>query len=299
MHAPDWHSAGAPCQQVMQAVGHQKMKIFFIDDSKQNNPSRPKMGPMVAVGGFVVDANSIRPLEDKIEEVCSKYNFPNGEVFKWSPGLEHWMRKNLVEENRKEFLIEIISALSRFECKLIFIAEDCSCSPACKSTNHELDAVKLLIERVEWYLSKNNCFGLIICDRPRGNYKQEESFLLDCLCTLKTGTDYIIPQHIAMSVLTSPFRLSRLLQAADIITSCTLAYVCGEKRYSKAIFEHLSPLFIRENGRTGGVGVKLHPFQKYGNFYHWLFGDSHYVKGTTGYPMPLPNIAFSENIETY
>ena len=70
------------------SVGLEKMKIFFIDDSKQNKPTRPKMGSMVAVGGFAVDADLIRPLEKKIDDICSDFHFPKGEVFKWSPGYE-------------------------------------------------------------------------------------------------------------------------------------------------------------------------------------------------------------------
>ena len=102
-----------------------------------------------------------------------------------------------------------------------------------------------------------------------------------------------------MSVLTSPFRLSRILQAADLIASCILAYVTGESNFAPALFPHLSPLFIRESGRTGGVGVKLHPFLKYGNFYHWLFGDEYYVRGNCGHPLPLDTIAFSKSLDEY
>jgi len=112
------------------------------------------MGSMVAVGGFSVDADLIRPLEKKIDDICSDFHFPKGEVFKWSPGHEHWMRNNLIKENREKFQKTIISALSYFKCELVFVVEDKSCATACGEDNHELDSIKLLIERVELYLSK-------------------------------------------------------------------------------------------------------------------------------------------------
>jgi hypothetical protein len=205
-----------------------------------------------------------------------------------------------MHEARRDFQIAVLNALSEHDCRAVFVAEDAGCTPAeSSSTTPEIDVVKLLIERVDWFLSHAGSHGLIICDRPGGDHRAEESFLLDCLETLRTGTDCLTPDRIVMSVLTSPFRLSRILQAADLITSCTLAYVTGESNFAPPLFPHLSPLFIRESGRTGGVGVKLHPFLKYGNLYHWLFGDEHYVRGNAGHPLPLDTIAFSKGLDEY
>jgi len=254
---------------------------------------------MAAVGGLVVESESIRPLEAKIDALCESYGFPQGETFKWSPGHEHWMRKNLIHDERRDFQIGVLHALAEFHSKVVFVAEDKGCSTAENSPTHEIDVVRLLIERVDWFLGKAVSHGVIISDRPGGDHKKEEAFLLDCLETLRVGTDFLTPQNIIMSVLTSPFRLSRLLQAADLIVSCTLAYVSGESKFSPAVFEHINPLFIRESGRTGGVGVKLHPFLKYGNLYHWLFGDEYYIKGNTGHRMPLKSIAFRESLDEY
>ena len=276
------------------------MHIFFVDDSSQGKPTRPKMGRMVAIGGLVVSSDHVRPLETQIDQICTAHGFPPNEVFKWSPSREHWMRSNLVQEARKDFQIAIMNALSEHECRALFVAEDAGCSTAeTSSVNPEIDVVKLLIERAEWFLKHAGSHGLIICDRPGGDHQAEESFLLNCLETLRVGTDYLHPERIVMPVLTSPFRLSRILQAADLITSCTLAYVTGESNFSPGLFPHLSPLFIREDGRTGGVGVKLHPFFKYGNLYHWLFGDKYYIHENVGHPFPLNNIAFSKSIEKY
>jgi hypothetical protein len=41
-----------------------------------------------------------------------------------------------------------------------------------------------------------------------------------------------------------------------------------------------------EQGRIGGVGLKLHADLRYANLYHWLLGDSHWWKGNVGIPLP-------------
>jgi hypothetical protein len=45
------------------------MKLIFADDSRQNNPSRPGMGPLVAIGGLSVDAEDVRSLNDSIDAI--------------------------------------------------------------------------------------------------------------------------------------------------------------------------------------------------------------------------------------
>lgn len=276
------------------------MHIFFVDDSSQTKPSRPKMGRMVAIGGLVVESDYVKILETQIEGICAAHGFPLNEVFKWSPGRELWMHRNLISKKRRDFQIEVLKMLVENGCEAVFVAEDAGCAPAeSSSASPEIDVVKLLIERVDWFLSRSSSHGMIICDRPGGNHRTEESFLLNCFETLREGTGCLTPERIIMSVLTLPFRLSRLLQAADLITSCTLAHVTGERTFAPALFPYLSPLFIRDCGRTGGVGVKLHPFKKYGNLYHWLFGDNFYVRKNSRQPLPINEIAFSKSLDEY
>jgi hypothetical protein len=276
------------------------MKFFFIDDSKQNNPSRAKLGPLVGVGGIIISDSKVKSAEESIEQICKSFEFPEGEIFKWSPSGKHWMRKNLIDDKRKEFQIEVIKALKTHDVRALFICDDKNCSTAEDSNqNHEMDVVKLLLERIEWHLGKSQSEGLIIVDRPSGNYKKEEEFLLDCMEVLKAGTTWMKPERVIMSVLSSPTKLSRLLQAADLIVSSTMSYVSGEGNYSEPIFKEAKDLFLSESGRIGGVGAKLHPFMKFVNLYHWLFGDTHYIKANMGYPLPMENYAFSENPNDY
>ena len=277
------------------------MKCFFVDDSVRTTPVRPKVNRLVAVGGLAVECDRIWPLEHALDEICRGFGFPLREVFKWSPNpQQHWMGKGLVEEKRVDFQREVLRTLGSYECKAVFVAEDSSCAYAENtSTSAEIDVVKLLIERVDGYLKACDSLGLVVCDRPGGDHRTEETYLASCLETLREGTAFQSIERITLPVLTSPYRLSRILQAADLITSCTLAQVSGEDKYSSEVFPDVSPLFIRYRDQTGGFGVKLHPFRKLGNLYHWLFGDTHHVMGNSGVPMPRADIAFSESPDIY
>jgi hypothetical protein len=62
--------------------GVTSMDIFFVDDAGQKRPSRPGMGPLLAVGGIHVPEASISDLENKIEGLCIEIGFPPDEIFK-------------------------------------------------------------------------------------------------------------------------------------------------------------------------------------------------------------------------
>jgi len=136
---------------------------------------------------------------------------------------------------------------------------------------------------------------VVIVSQPSGDRKSESKFLADCLETLRAGTEYVKPERIVLNVLTTPPRFIRLLQLADVVTSCAVAFVGGESSFSPPVFSSIKPMLARELGRVGGVGLKIHPDGKYRNLYHWLLGDSHFMRFMEGFPMPLPNYPYSAN----
>jgi len=127
---------------------------------------------------------------------------------------------------------------------------------------------------------------LVITDRAGSRHAEEDKFLRGCLEILQSTTGYVRPDSIALNVVSTPSKFIRLIQAADLVTGCTVAAVGGEERYSPPIMEKLKTLFHRELGRVGGVGVKIHPDYKYGNLYHWILGDGVFVRSSTGWPLP-------------
>jgi hypothetical protein len=78
-------------------------------------------------------------------------------------------------------------------------------------------------------------------------------------------------------LLTTNSKLLRLVQLADLITSCTTALVVGENRFAPITFQYIRPLLRSEGGRIGGVGLKIHPAHRCPNLYHWLVGDRDYM----------------------
>ena len=104
---------------------------------------------------------------------------------------------------------------------------------------------------------------------------------------MQDGTQFVEFHSIAHSVLSTQSRFSRLLQAADLVTSCTLSLVAGEAKYAPPVFEHIKPLLDRQRNRIGGFGLKLHPDYRYANLYHWLVEDTHFWRLNCGTPYPL------------
>jgi hypothetical protein len=134
---------------------------------------------------------------------------------------------------------------------------------------------------------------MVIVSQPSGDRKSENKFLATCFETLRCGTDYVKPERIVLNVLTSPPRFMRLLQLADLVTSCSIAFVGGENSFSPPVFDGIKSMLARELGRIGGVGLKIHPDIKYVNLYHWLLGDTHFVRFMMGLPLPLPGYQYS------
>jgi len=105
------------------------MRLIFVDDSTQSAPSRPKLGTLVGAGGVSIKEDKLQSAHSDLDALCAKFGFPDGEIFKCSPGPDHWMRKNLVGERRSQFQHAVLDVLEAHECKTLFVAEDSPCRP--------------------------------------------------------------------------------------------------------------------------------------------------------------------------
>jgi hypothetical protein len=269
------------------------MDIFFADDARQGNPSRPGMGELVAIGGIYVPGHAIGELERALNDLCAQTGFPPGEEFKWSPGRELWMRDNLVEEARKEFFFRVLHLARSHGAVATIIVEDANYKTATQAASAEEDVACLFLERAHLQFSTAGTEGIVVVDRPSGGRADEERFLAGCLETLQSGTRYVRPDHIALNVLSTPSRLVRLLQVADVVTSCTVALVGGEDRFSPPVFDEIKPLLPSDMERIGGIGLKIHPDYMYANLYYWLLGDPYLIKRGSGSPLPLESYPYA------
>ena len=269
------------------------MLLFFVDDSRQNTPSRAGMQPLVAAGAIAVPEASIRVLELQIDKICAETGFPEGEEFKWSPGRELWMAANLVDEKRTSFFDHVLRAAANAGVvATVVISESTADRVTSESCSPEIDVTGMLLERIQFQTPYDQQ-ATIVADRPSGDRKEEDRFVANCLATVKKGTRLLRNFDLIALVLTTNSKLVRLLQLADLITSCTLAFVAGESRFAPSTFQRIKPMLRAEAGRIGGIGLKIHPEGQYANLYHWIAGDESYILHNVTYPLPLPGHPFA------
>lgn len=272
------------------------MHLFFVDDAGQKEPRRLGMGQLVSVGGIIIHGDQARELEGYVDWVLREFGFPKGETFKWSPAKGSWMYDGLKDKVRQAFFCQILDATAATGTKVQVTIEDKSRRVAnSASETHEQDVITLALERFQSFLGREKSSGIVIAAQPGGGPKDEKRFLAECLQLRDAGSDYVQFDRLATNVLTSPFVNARLLQVADVVVSCTTALVAGNDKHSLPVFDRIKPLFLAEDGRIGGVGLKLHPLPCFGNLYHWLVGDEYLKRGSSGYPLPMNNWPYASD----
>lgn len=271
------------------------MYLAFADDAKQDSPTRGRMGSLVSAGALLVDSAKLRDLETALENLCKETGFPVEDPlrseFKWSPGTELWMRRNLVRVERERFFLSVVNCLREADVKAI-VAIDDTWNPVANEPedgsarlSHEQDAAHLLLERINRFLRVVREDAVVINDRPGGD---ENKFLADALEMWRKGTRFVKFDRIAINLLCTQSRFVRLLQCADVVTSCVTAHVSGEQIWSTRVFAAIRPLLYSKEGRTGGYGLKFQT-PRHRNLYHWLLGDSEYHAGRASYKLPFEN----------
>jgi Protein of unknown function (DUF3800) len=251
------------------------------------------MGSLVATGGVVVPAEGTGPLENGIDDLCRRYGFPEGQEFKWSPGRDLWMRDNLVSTDRSDFFLEVIGLAADAGCCTIVVIEDTHRQQATSADTPELDTVLMFLERVDGLARSQGSDAIVIADQPGGGRGDESDFLRECLQLVLDGTEYAGLKSIPINVLTADSRHMRQLQLADLVTSCTTAFIAGEGLYAPQVFDALLPLAHRDWGCIGGRGIKIHPDGRYRNLYHWLLGDEYWIRSQSGWPLPLDGYSYA------
>jgi hypothetical protein len=272
------------------------MYLCFADDSRQKRPTRPGIqGALVGLGAILVPAGHAGDLERDLEKLCVGTGFPAGEEFKWSPGRDLWMHRNLVEDARVTFFLEVTRLLGSAGCSTLVVAEDEGRGTAITGMTHEQDITAMLVERLDNRLAALASDGMLIIDRPAGGRRQEDDFLTDCVELLEKGTEYVKPKHMPIKVVTANSHHIRLLQAADLVAGSSVGCVAGEKSWSPSIFSEVVALMAKDRDRVGGISFKLHPDLSFANLYHWLAGDGVIWRGGTGHGLPMKSRPYADD----
>lgn len=275
------------------------MDMWFLDDARQRLTSRDQMGPLCAAGGIRIEESRLRRFETSLEDLCQRFGFPDAEEFKWSPGRELWMHDNLIGDERARFFVATAECARDNAVIGAIVCEDTNYRTLTNTRLHEMDVVRLLLERIHGHTAATEQ-SLIIADRPGGGgIRANDQFISGCLDTLRTGTTALSQLDRICMVLTCSSHLNRCLQFADVFTSCLTAYIGGENRWSPPVALVLRQLIRESLGRVGGCGIKIHPDYRYANLYHWLFGDEYLVKGNVGTPLPLRTRPYATDAQVY
>ena len=142
------------------------MDLFAIDDSKQANPTRDGMGPLVAVGGIHIAGDGVRDLELALDSLCNRTGFPDGEEFKWSPDKKSWEYSNLNFSARDEFNLAALRIARDAGATGIVVMEDITKRQAdAQAPSHEVDVTQTFLERAQSQLGPAT-HAIVIADRP-------------------------------------------------------------------------------------------------------------------------------------
>jgi len=203
------------------------------------------------------------------------------------------MRSNLVADNRSNFFRDVLGAAREHEVQAIVVLVDVEAASAIRAGDPALDATLLLLERANNLLRRKDREALVVADEPSGDRESGRAFVAECIQVLRRGTKYVPMDRLPLLV-AADSKHTRLIQLSDLVTSCTVAYVGGEAKYSPRTFELIEPMLVRSSyGQVGGTGLKIHPDLRYVNLYHWLVGDEYHVRGGVGFPLPMPKFAYA------
>lgn len=276
------------------------MEIFFADDSAQRNCRREGMGPVISVGGVLIEKSKIRPISIEIDKIAAAFGIPKGEELKWSPKRGSWISENL-HDKRAECYRHVLQAAAMHEAKAIVVCWDVG-----RTSQNDEQAFErcldYLFERLSMNLQDRNSLALMVADRPGGGKAQEDKFLAYFLGRVEKGTEYVLPDRLLLNVLTTPSEMVRHLQLADIVTGVTTAMVAGLEKYAGELFPHVKELFIKN--RPGGVaatGLKIAPDGRTANslvnLYYWVLRENllHKGGGAIAYRLPDPGFPFAKN----
>lgn len=271
------------------------MDIFFADDSVQTGP-RVGMGRLVAVGGVFLESNQLRSVAANVDSVASGAGVPQGTEIKWSPPPENWLHQNLHDTARTDLFVKILEVVKHAGGRVCVIVWDTG-RTSLKGQEAFDKAMDYLFERLSVHAAKRNSYFTIVADRPGGGKKQEDDFLEEFVRRTEVGTAYVPPDRCLLNVLTTPSRLLRHLQVADLIVGATTSMVAGKYRYARPVFEHIKPILFRNVLEyAGGTGLKLFP-DELANLYHWVLGEAAFTKAATGLGRKLPAPGYPYEID--
>jgi hypothetical protein len=272
-----------------------RVRLAFVDDSRQANPRRAGLGELVAIGTVVIPEESIVPVADDLARIREELELPVDEELKWKPANGSALA-SLDGQKMGTLRRRMLQAAIDRDCDSVVVIWDRGSLPW-KPEDITSRILDWLYERIEWCLgsplrsnpSRRNDRGTIIADKPSGGRTSDDTDWLEGTLELTTlGTEYVAPRRVVLPMLTAHSHLVPHLQLADLVVGATTAAVAGRPGALP-----LAPLLQQladadANGVVADRGIKLWP-PDLKNLHHRVFGERHYQNATHGRGFELPN----------
>jgi hypothetical protein len=117
-----------------------------------NRNARAKASKSLSPSAALSSSLQRREAFTTILTAFAHYGFPEGEVFKWSPAKDHWMRDNLVGDWRTQFFSAVLEAAHQHGARAVVAMVEPNWGRAVAKTP-PMDAMTLALERYDNFLA--------------------------------------------------------------------------------------------------------------------------------------------------
>lgn len=249
------------------------MRLVFIDDSQQTDPPRRDLGPLVALGGVVVQDDQLSAYTAALSSIRTDLAIPSDEEIKWKPHRGSYLAsagKEVITDLRIRMLQAAIDLGIR---SIVVMVDHGAAYKSWTAVEVGKELLRWLFERVTILLTKADDIGVMIADKPGGGSADEARWLADALRLTDDGTEYVEPGRIVLPVLTAHSHHVPHLQLADLVTAASAAAVAGRSA-GLELKDLLRQLAHRNQyDYAWGAGIVLFPSEMV-NLAYRAFGET-------------------------
>jgi hypothetical protein len=268
------------------------MWLVFVDDTKQKG-LRKGMGQLLALAAVAFPEEVVAAYAERVGAIYDAHGVPASTELKWSNRKDSWFKGSAGAAVLTPVREQCLDAAAELGARAVAVVFDLG-RTSLQGQAAESRVLQYLFERVSLMMATPDDRALMICDKPGGGHKDEDSWITRTLGLTSAGTDYVKPGSVVIPLLTAPSHHHPHLQLADLVGGAITAAVAGVN-YGMDLVPRLTPLLHTNRwGTVAGSGLKLFPDDLL-NVYHWVLGCDSYMRGTTGVTLPLARYDYSSD----
>lgn len=266
------------------------MWLVFVDDTKQKG-LRKGMGQLLALAAVAFREDVVAAYAERVGDIYDTHGVPTSTELKWSNRKDSWFKGAAGAAALTDVREECLEAAADLGARAVAVVFDLG-RTSLQGQAAESRVLQYLFERVTMMMAAPDDRAVMICDKPGGGHKDEDSWIGRTLELTSSGTDYVKPGSVVLPLLTAPSHHHPHLQLADLVGGAITAAVAGV-HYGMDLVPKLQPLLHTNNwGAVAGTGLKLFPDDLL-NVYHWVLGCDSYSRGATGVTLPFARYEYS------